>query len=117
MTEAEALKILESAGFNPQDMQKMKEANDLAAAENFEKQIEEASIFFDAFSTVAGSEVLEVLKDRTTRLSVMNKSLCIEDGDIPLNPGEFMAYREGQNALIRFIVKQMKLATTQKEGE
>lgn len=81
------------------------------AQENTEKQVEDAAIFFEVFGTGRGLELLEQLKDMTTNISVMENG--VGDIAIPLNPGEFMARREGQNALIRFIEQQINIA---KEG-
>lgn len=75
-----------------------------------EQQIADARIFFEVFGTGRGPELLEILKHKTIYASTMNRADAVLDCDIPLNPGEFMAAREGQNALIRFIDRQMKLS-------
>lgn len=77
---------------------------------NREQTIADARIFFDVFGQGRGAELLEILKHKTIYASTMDRSSAICDADIPLNPGEFMAMREGQNALIRFIERQMKLS-------
>lgn len=74
------------------------------------QQIEDAKIFYEVFGQGRGLEILDLLKDRTTRASVMQVTGCIIDGDINLSPGEFMAGREMQNALIRYIERQIMLA-------
>jgi len=74
------------------------------------QQIEDAKIYFEVFGQGRGLQLLDILKDRTTRASVMQVTGCIIDGDINLSPGEFMAGREMQNALIRHIEKQIILA-------
>lgn len=78
--------------------------------EQQEQRIADAQIFFDVFATGRGAEMLELLKYKTIYLSTMNRSQAICDGDIPLNPGEFMAGREMQNALIRWIEAQIEIA-------
>lgn len=75
-----------------------------------EQQIADARIFFEVFGEGRGVELLEILKHKTVYASTMERSGAICDADIPLNPGEFMAMREGQNALIRFIERQIKLS-------
>lgn len=81
------------------------------------KQIEDAGIYFDVFSTGRGVELLEILKDRTTRASTMRVAGAIVDGDINMTAGEFMSGREMQNALIRFIESQIVLAQQSIDGE
>lgn len=74
------------------------------------QQIADAQIFFDVFGTGRGPEMLELLKHKTIFLSIMDRSSAVIDGDIALNPGEFMAGREMQNALIRWIERMVKLS-------
>lgn len=91
-------------------------ANAAMLQKHNEETIEAAMDYFAAFTSTAGAVVLEKLKDQTTRISTMNKSMCINDGDIPLNPAEFMAFREGQNSIIRHI-QDMIILATKKEDE
>lgn len=91
-------------------------ANAAMLQKHNEETIEAAMDYFAAFTSTAGSVVLEKLKDQTTRISTMNKAACINDGDIPLNPAEFMAFREGQNSIIRHI-QDMIILATKKEDE
>lgn len=74
------------------------------------QMIADAQIFFDVFGVGRGPEMLELLKHKTIYLSSMDRGGCIIDGDIPLNPGEFMAGREMQNALIRWIERMVRLS-------
>lgn len=74
------------------------------------QEIADAQIFYDVFGGGRGPELLELLKAKTVHLSTMNRTAAIMEGDIPLNPGEFMAGREMQNALVRWIERMVKLS-------
>lgn len=105
MNKDEARKFLISL-LGEEEVAKIEVEND----EDQAQRIEDARIFFDVFGTGRGPELLEILKHKTVYASTMNQAVAITDSDIPLNPGEFMALREGQNALIRFIERQIKLS-------
>lgn len=114
LTQEQAAELLKQLGASD-DFIEQANAQNKAQLDAFnEKQIEEAADYFAAFTSVSGSVVLEKLKDLTTRLPVMEKR--VGDIAINLNPGEFMAYREGQNSIIRHITDMIILAT-QKDGE
>lgn len=100
-----AMEFLEGI-MTPEEFQKHTEESNEAR----EQAIADAQIFFDVFMTGRGPEMLEILKYKTVYLSTMNRSQAICEADIPLNPGEFMAGREMQNALIRWIEAQIKLS-------
>lgn len=116
MTATQARELLERMGFDVSDLDRAQAHNKEQIEKHNEKQIEAAMDYYAAFNSVSGAIVLERLKDQTIRISTMNKSMCIIDGDIPLNPAEFMAFREGQNSIIRHIQDMIVLAT-QKESE
>lgn len=84
-------------------------------AQTREQQIADAQIFFDVFGTGRGPEMLELLKHKTIYVSSADPSACVHDLAISLNPGEFMAGREMQNALIRWIERMVKLAQERPE--
>ena len=105
MDKDEGLKFLASI-LGEEKVEKIKADNEA----DREQQIADARIFFEVFGTGRGPELLEILKHKTVYASTMERSGAICDADIPLNPGEFMAMREGQNALIRFIERQIKLS-------
>lgn len=73
-----------------------------------EQQIADAQIFFEVFGTGRGPELLELFRHKTVYASVMEQT--IGELQIPLNPGEFMAMREGQNAFVRWIERMIKLS-------
>lgn len=91
---------------SPEELQEHQEHEQ----EQREQIIADAQIFYDVFMTGRGPEMLELLKYKTIYLSTMNRASAICDGDIPLNPGEFMAGREMQNALVRWIEAMIKLS-------
>lgn len=72
------------------------------------QQIADAQIFFDVFGAGRGPELLELFRHKTVYASVMEQT--IGELQIPLNPGEFMAMREGQNAFVRWIERMIKLS-------
>lgn len=115
MDRGKAEEILRAAGLSD-FVEEANEANAAALQKHNEETIEAAMDYFAAFTSVSGAVVLEKLKDQTTRISTMNKAACINDGDIPLNPAEFMAFREGQNSIIRHI-QDMIILATKKEDE
>lgn len=90
----------------PQELEQMQKEGEEARVQ----QIADAQIFFDVFGTGRGPEMLELLKHKTVYVSTMNREAAIMDGDIPLNPGEFMAGREMQNALVRWIERMVQLS-------
>lgn len=90
----------------PDEIEKMHEDQRAARIQ----EIADAQIFFDVFGTGRGPELLELLKEKTVYASTMNRTSAIIEGDIPLNPGEFMAGREMQNALVRWIEHMVKLS-------
>lgn len=118
MTKEEALAVLRDFGgegtaadflssvLSPEEV----EAAKVAQEEANEQRIADAQIFFDVFMTGRGPELLEILRHKTVYLSTMDRDNCVIDGNIPLNPGELMAGREMQNALIRFIERQIRIA-------
>lgn len=114
MTADQALNVLRNLGFDINDLESIQEQNKAQIEKYNEEQIEAAMDYHAAFTTVAGSVVLEQLKDATIRISTMRS--IITDGDIPLNPSEFMAFREGQNSIIRHI-QDMIILATKKESE
>lgn len=77
--------------------------------------IQEARIFHDVFGQGRGPELLELLRHKTVYLSTMDRDNAIVDGNISLNPGEFMAGREMQNALVRWIERMLKLSQEKAE--
>lgn len=96
-----------SAFMSDEEIEEIKEQSII----NREQQIADARIFHDVFGTGRGPELLEVLRHKTTYLPAMNRSNALADEiDIPLNPSEFMAFREGQNSIVRFIERQIKLS-------
>jgi len=107
MGDDKANAFLESI-LGPEEAAKLRDAQE----ELKQDQLEAARLFHDVFTNGNGPAVLEILRYKTTRISVMNDA--IGSVEIPLNPGEFMAMREGQNALVRFIEGQIERA---KEGQ
>ncbi len=103
-----AWEFLESV-LGPEETAKIKEQHE----DNRIQQIADAQIFFDVFGQGRGPEMLELLKYKTIYLSVMENG--ISEASIPLNPGEFMAMREGQNALVRWIERMIKLSQERPE--
>lgn len=107
MGDEKADAFLESI-LGPEEAAKLRDAQE----ELKQDQLEAARLFHDVFTNGNGPAVLEILRYKTTRLSVMQDTIGAVE--IPLNPGEFMAMREGQNALVRFIEGQIEKA---KEGQ
>lgn len=105
MSRDQAFELLEAV-YSPEEIEKLKEEKQADA----EQRIADARIFFEVFGNGRGPELLEILKHKTVYASTMSRGSAIIEGDIPLNPGEFMAFREGQNALVRFIERQMKIS-------
>ena len=103
--DAKAEEFLSSI-LGPEEWAKKKEE----AEERNEELKQAARLFYNVFATGDGPQVLEILRHKTIFLSTMDRDGAIIEGNIPLNPGEFMAGREMQNALIRFIERQIKFA-------
>lgn len=103
MSKEEAFKFL-SEVLGPEEAAKIAQDDEA----NREQMIADAQIFFDVFGVGRGPELLELLKHKTVYASVMEQT--IGSLAIPLNPGEFMAMREGQNALVRWIERMVAVS-------
>ena len=80
----------------------MNEAMQAKALEAFR---ESCRLFHDVFGTGRGPELLELLREKTIELDLMNVSATIGNGDreIPVNPAEWAYHRNGQNSVVRWI--------------
>lgn len=76
------------------------------------KQLEDARLFFDVFGHGRGPELLEHLRDCTIELSLLSMTGSTLYTEIGLSPEQWAFLREGQNSLVRYIEKQLKIATT-----
>jgi hypothetical protein len=76
---------------------------------------EEAQLFADVFQHGRGPELLELLRDRTIEVPLMDVSRSIVRGEVALSPAEWAYVREGQNSVIRHIQDQIRIALTPEE--
>lgn len=76
------------------------------------RQREFARLFHDVFATGRGPELLELMRECTIELDLMNVSRVIgtEQREVPVNPSEWAYHRNGQNSVVRWIEENLRLA-------
>lgn len=72
--------------------------------------LQQAKNFYEVFGTPKGNELLNHLRDRTIEVPLMNMSQVLDEGrEFGVNPSEWAFYRDGQNSVIRYIEKQLRI--------
>lgn len=75
-------------------------------------QREEARLFYDVFMTGRGPELLQLLREKTIEVDLMQVSAVIGNGlrEMGVNPSEWAYHRNGQNTVIRYIETMVRTA-------